>query len=68
VKIAALHSHQNGWEFIKVHKPALWAEIEKIIAAVDATTQEQSFKGEAQPRNRAPFAHRHEQVHGGRVW
>ncbi len=30
--------------------------------------QEQSFKGEAQPRNRVLFAHRHEQVHGGRVW
>jgi len=68
VKIAALHSHQNGWEFIKVHKPALWAEIEKIIAAVDATTQVQSFKGEAQPRNRVLFALRHEQVHGERVW
>jgi Restriction endonuclease BglII len=37
VKIAAMHSHQNGWEFIKVHKPALWTEIEKVIAAVDAT-------------------------------
>jgi len=37
VKIAARHSHQNGWEFIKVHKPKLWKEIETIIAAVDAT-------------------------------
>ena len=36
MKIAALHSHLNGWEFIKVHKPALWKEIENIIAAVDA--------------------------------
>lgn len=36
MKIAALHSHQNGWEFIKVHKPELWAEIEAAIAAVDA--------------------------------
>jgi hypothetical protein len=37
VKIAAQHSHQNGWEFIKVHKPKLWKEIETIIATVDAT-------------------------------
>ena len=37
MKIAARHSHQNGWEFIKVHKPALWDEIEAIVAAVDAT-------------------------------
>jgi restriction endonuclease BglII len=36
VKIAAMHSHQNGWEFVKVHKPALWAEIERVISAVDA--------------------------------
>lgn len=32
-----MHSHQNGWEFIKVHKPALLAEIERIIKGVDAT-------------------------------
>lgn len=37
MKIAARHSHQNGWEFIKVHKPELWQEIETIIATVDAT-------------------------------
>jgi hypothetical protein len=37
VKIAAMHSHQNGWEFIKVHKPGLWSEVEKVIASVDAT-------------------------------
>jgi hypothetical protein len=51
LKVAALHSHQNGWEFIKVHKPKLWTEIEKAIAAVDATTckvkisQEKRTKG-----------------------
>jgi len=32
-----MHSHQNGWEFIKVHKPGLWTEIKKAIDAVDAT-------------------------------
>ena len=37
MKIAAMHSHQNGWEFIKVHQPALWTEIERIVAGVDAT-------------------------------
>jgi len=37
MKIAAMHSHQNGWEFIKVHKPALWTEIERIVEGVDAT-------------------------------
>ncbi len=38
MKIAAMYSHQNGWEAIKVHKPKLWTEIKNVIAAVDATT------------------------------
>lgn len=33
-----MHSHQNGWEFIKVHKPDLWTEIEDAISTVDAVT------------------------------
>jgi len=32
-----MHSHQNGWEFIQVHHKGLWKEIERAIAAVDAT-------------------------------
>jgi hypothetical protein len=36
LKIVKIHSHQNGWEFIKVHKPGLWTEIENVIAGVDA--------------------------------
>ena len=36
MKIDQRYSHLNGWEFIKVHKPELWDEIEKIIAGVDA--------------------------------
>jgi hypothetical protein len=31
-----MHSHLNGWEFIKVHKPGLWSEIEEVISKVDA--------------------------------
>jgi hypothetical protein len=37
MRIAAMHSHQNGLEFIRVHKPSLWAELTSVIAAVDAT-------------------------------
>lgn len=36
MKIAARYSHQNGWEFLKVHKPKLWMEIESIVAGIDA--------------------------------
>ncbi len=36
MRIVEYYSHLNGWEFIKVHKPALWGEIETAVAAVDA--------------------------------
>lgn len=36
MKIAETYSHLNGLEFLLVHKPQLWQEIETVIAAVDA--------------------------------
>jgi Restriction endonuclease BglII len=36
VKVAALHSHLNGHEWMVVHRPGTWEEIEAILAAVDA--------------------------------
>lgn len=36
MRIVARHSHLNGWEHIRVHKPALWDEIEQIIAGINA--------------------------------
>lgn len=36
MKIAEVYSHLNGWEYIKVHKPQLWDEIEEIIKNIDA--------------------------------
>jgi hypothetical protein len=36
VKIAEYYSHLNGYEFIKVHRPKLWDEIEAVITSVDA--------------------------------
>ena len=36
MKIAKLHSHLNGREWIAVHQPKLWIEIETAIKAVDA--------------------------------
>ena len=38
MKIAARYSHLNGWEFLKVHKPKLWKEIEGAVASIDAHT------------------------------
>jgi hypothetical protein len=36
MKIAERYSHLNGFEYLLVHKPELWNEIENVINAVDA--------------------------------
>lgn len=36
MKIAKKYSHLNGLEFLLVHKPKLWEEIQSVIDAVDA--------------------------------
>jgi len=36
MKIIETYSHLNGLEFLLVHKPKLWKEIQKVIALVDA--------------------------------
>jgi hypothetical protein len=36
MKIAAYHSHLNGWEWMQVHHADLWDEISGIIARLDA--------------------------------
>jgi hypothetical protein len=37
LRIVETYSHLNGLEFLLVHKPALWQEIQAVIAGVDAT-------------------------------
>ena len=37
MKITETYCHLNGHEFLLVHKPALWQEIQSVIAEVDAT-------------------------------
>lgn len=36
MKIAETYSHLNGLEYLLVHKPSLWAEIQAVVAGVDA--------------------------------
>jgi hypothetical protein len=36
MKIAETYSHLNGLEFLLVHKPRLWDEIQEVIAQIDA--------------------------------
>ncbi len=51
MKIAQQYSHLNGLEFLLVHKPQLWKEIESVIRNVDAekcktkVSKEKGMKG-----------------------
>lgn len=36
MKISQVYSHLNGLEFLMVHKPKLWNEIQGVIKAIDA--------------------------------
>jgi hypothetical protein len=51
MKIVERYSHLNGLEYLLVHKPELWEEIETVINAVDAekcktkVSQEKTMKG-----------------------
>jgi hypothetical protein len=51
MKIAETYSHLNGLEFLLVHKPSLWQEMQTVIAEVDANqcrtkvSREKTMKG-----------------------
>ena len=36
MRIVQFYSHLNGFEYLQYHKPKIWAEVESIIAGVDA--------------------------------
>jgi hypothetical protein len=36
MKISEKYSHLNGFEFLLVHRPELWKELENVIKAIDA--------------------------------
>lgn len=51
MKIVETYSHLNGLEFLLVHKPELWAEIQRVISSVNAekcrtkVSKEKTMKG-----------------------
>lgn len=51
MRIVETYSHLNGLEFLLVHKPSLWAEIQTVIRKVDAekcktkVSEEKTMKG-----------------------
>jgi hypothetical protein len=52
MKVQEVYSHLNGLEFILVHKPKLWKEIQEVITTVDAkacrtkVSKEKTMRGE----------------------
>lgn len=52
MKMCETYSHLNGLEFLLVHKPKLWKEIQTVISQVDANkcrskvSKEKTMKGE----------------------
>jgi hypothetical protein len=66
MKIAETYSHLNGLEFLLVHKPSLWQEVQSVITEVDAekcrtkVSNEKTMKGRLlfSPRDmNAAFSH-----------
>ena len=56
MKIAETYSHLNGLEFLLVHKPSLWKEIQTVIATVDAENCRTKVSKEKTMRDRVLFS------------
>jgi len=56
MKIAETYSHLNGLEFLLVHKPSLWKEIQTVIATVDAEKCRTKVSKEKTMRGRVLFS------------
>jgi hypothetical protein len=56
LRIAAKYSHLNGLEFLLVHKPALWAEIQDVIASADAAMCKTKVSREKRSRGKTFYS------------
>ena len=56
MRIAAKYSHLNGQKYLLVHRPALWDEIRKVIADVDALACKTKISKEKTMRGRRLFS------------
>ena len=56
MKIAAKYSHLNGLEYLLVHQPNLWHEIEETIDRVDAEEQRTKVSREKRMAGRRLFS------------
>ncbi|MGD1037305.1 MAG: BglII/BstYI family type II restriction endonuclease [Roseiarcus sp.] len=50
MNISTYYSHLNGLEFLLVHKPSLWEEIQRVIGTTDASTRQTKVSKEARTK------------------
>lgn len=56
MRIAARYSHLNGEEFLQVHRPEVWREIQEVIAAVDVSACKIKRSREKRKRGRLLYS------------
>lgn len=56
MRLAAHYSHLNGLEFLLVHKPQLWEEIQEVVAGIDAETCRTKVSREKTKRGRVLYS------------
>jgi len=58
LRIDQIYSHLNGLEFLQVHHPGLWQEIQNVIAGVNAANHQTKISQEARTLGRAFYSPR----------
>lgn len=56
MKIGAMYSHLNGFEWIQYHQKAMWDEMEKIIKAIKAEDYRTKISGEKTMKGKKLFS------------
>ena len=52
MRIVTYYSHLNGLEFLLVHKPALWQEVQAVIASVNAASYRTKVSKEVRTKDK----------------
>ncbi len=73
MKIIETYSHLNGLEFLLVHKPKLWQEIQDVVAAVDGVACKSKESKEKRMKGRLLYSpvemnKTFKQLLGGKEW
>ena len=55
MRILERYSHLNGWEYLQVHKPKLWREVERSIADVEAERYQKKISEERRRLGDRPY-------------